>query len=108
MNIDEIRKEDPLYGMAETHKLDAIYKELLEQRVKNEKCALAFGMLIGQLSGVLNIMAAQDRHEVGQHYHDLYKELKDIWQAAGMQIHAIYYKDSVWENLESFMKFRGR
>lgn len=33
MNIEEIRKTDPLYGMAETHKLDEIWK-LLNERLK--------------------------------------------------------------------------
>lgn len=33
MNINEIRKTDPLYGMAETHKLDEIFK-LLNERLK--------------------------------------------------------------------------
>lgn len=33
MNINEIRKTDPLYGMAETRKLDEIFK-LLNERLK--------------------------------------------------------------------------
>lgn len=33
MSINEIRKTDPLYGMAETHKLDEIFK-LLNERLK--------------------------------------------------------------------------
>jgi len=36
MNINEIRKTDPLYGMAETHKLDEIFK-LLNERLKPPK-----------------------------------------------------------------------
>lgn len=31
MNINEIRKTDPLYGMSETHKLDEIFKLLNER-----------------------------------------------------------------------------
>ena len=80
--------------------------QLLTKR--NEQTALAFGMMIGQLSGLLNDMAYKERKEVCDNYKDVYKELKDIWKAAGMQINAIYYKDSLLDNLESIVKFNGK
>lgn len=98
--------EIPFEGKAETHKLDEIwkllnsdYKELAE---RNEKTALSFGMMTGQTSELLNQMTAKDMS-----HKDIYKSLSDIWKAAGLHIHGIYYKPSLKEFLETILNQKG-
>lgn len=98
-------------GKPETHKLDVIYELLTsdykELAARNEKTALAFGMMIGQVSNLLNEMAIKDRNQVCELYKDAYRELKDIWKAAGLQIHGIYYKPELKEFLETILNQKG-
>lgn len=86
--------EEEFALMSDTKKLDEIHRVL----GKSDRTALAFGMFVGQLSGILN-----DLNEKRVQQAVLYKELRDIWKAAGMQLHAIYYKDSLLDNLEALM-----
>jgi hypothetical protein len=52
-----------------------------------ERIALLLGMIIGQMSELLNYMQKDDASIL-----IAYKNLLDIHEAAGLQIHELYYK----------------
>jgi hypothetical protein len=65
-------------------------KDLLDLIQRGEKTAFALGTVTGQLSNLLNSIASSDINK-----EQIYKELKDIWQTIGMQVHGIYYREDL-------------
>lgn len=58
-----------------------------EQDLRAERLSLCIGTITGQLSHLLNELASTLMTQ-----NQIYKELKDIHDAAGLQIHELYYK----------------
>lgn len=56
--------------------------------LRAERLSLLIGTMIGQISELLNKISSQ---EVNKTY--IFLALKDIHDAAGLQIHELYYKD---------------
>jgi hypothetical protein len=65
--------------------------EVLDQPIYNartEKLSLLIGTVVGQISELLNNMVDNPLMDTVK----IYKRLYDIHQAAGLQIHELYYK----------------
>lgn len=58
-----------------------------DKDLRAERCALLIGTIIGQISELLNKISNQSTN--GAY---VYLALKDIHDAAGLQLHEIYYK----------------
>jgi|GEM_PF-5635717 hypothetical protein len=65
-------------------------EEIQKMVVRGEKTAFLMGTTMGQLSNLLNNIVSTDIDK-----QNIYKELKDIWRAAALQIHEIYYKNNI-------------
>ncbi len=59
------------------------------EQLRLEKLAFMIGSTIGQISELLNYMKRDEAN-----IRNAYQGLFDIWQAAGLQIHEIYYKEA--------------
>lgn len=57
---------------------------------RTEKLSLLIGTMIGQISELLNYMKRDEAT-----INIAYEELFDIWQAAGLQIHELFYKGNL-------------
>lgn len=58
-----------------------------EEHLRNERLSLLIGTMIGQISELLNgIKSTPMSLEM------IYKSLRDIHDAAGLQVHELYYK----------------
>ena len=55
--------------------------------IRIDRLSLLIGTIIGQISELLNQIKS-GKNDVD----DIYKSLRDIHNAAGLQIHALYYK----------------
>jgi hypothetical protein len=61
-----------------------------EKDLRIERLSLCLGTVIGQISELLNYMKQKDSSIV-----NAYRSLRDIHNAAGLQIHELYYKDNI-------------
>lgn len=57
--------------------------------LRGEQAALALGHIIGQLSTLLNALKTKAFTQ-----DEIYYMVKDIWQAAGLHLHGVYYQDN--------------
>jgi DNA-directed RNA polymerase subunit alpha len=65
-----------------------------ESNIRAEKVAILVGMIIGQISELLNSITDDNIDNK-----NIYKSLCDIHTMAGMQIHEIYYRENKSESI---------